>query len=208
MMHPDTELRFVSDEVGYGVFARKPIPHGTIVYVRDELEMTFTPDQMDNMSAASRQVVDKYSYIDHGGNHVVSWDHAKSVNHCCDCNTISTGYGFEIALRNIAAGEEITDEYGLFNPVKLMPLHCGKANCRGVVMPDDVDRYADYWDSKVIEALARMQDVAQPLMQYMDRVTLRELLGYLDNSKPYVSVRALRYGSQYMDAAASYVDAS
>jgi hypothetical protein len=29
VIHPDTELRFVSDEIGYGVFATALIPRGT-----------------------------------------------------------------------------------------------------------------------------------------------------------------------------------
>ena len=36
MIHPDTELRFISDEVGYGVFATALIGRGTITWVRGE----------------------------------------------------------------------------------------------------------------------------------------------------------------------------
>ena len=32
MIHPDTELRFISPEIGFGVFATKLIPQGTITW--------------------------------------------------------------------------------------------------------------------------------------------------------------------------------
>ena len=45
MIHPNTELRFINKEVGYGVVATKPIPAGTITWVLDKLDRTFTPDE-------------------------------------------------------------------------------------------------------------------------------------------------------------------
>ena len=38
MIHTDTELRFVSPEMGFGVFATKLIPRGTLTWVRDDLD--------------------------------------------------------------------------------------------------------------------------------------------------------------------------
>lgn len=35
MIHPDTELRFINPEIGYGVFATQFIPRGTITWVRE-----------------------------------------------------------------------------------------------------------------------------------------------------------------------------
>ncbi|MHC5084588.1 MAG: SET domain-containing protein, partial [Planctomycetota bacterium] len=34
MIHPDTELRKVNETIGYGVFATRHIPKGTILYVK------------------------------------------------------------------------------------------------------------------------------------------------------------------------------
>lgn len=82
MIHPDTELRFVNEEIGYGVFATRPIPTGTIVCAKDGLEIEFTLRQFERLDAAHRAVVNKYSYIDQRGVRIVSWDHAKYVNHC------------------------------------------------------------------------------------------------------------------------------
>jgi hypothetical protein len=41
MIHPDTELRYVNDIIGYGVFATRLIPRGTITWVQDELYQVF-----------------------------------------------------------------------------------------------------------------------------------------------------------------------
>lgn len=43
MIHPRTELKFINDHVGYGVFATDNIPEGTIFYVKDSLELVISP---------------------------------------------------------------------------------------------------------------------------------------------------------------------
>ena len=37
MIHPSTELRFINDEIGYGVVATRFIPKGTIVWALTNL---------------------------------------------------------------------------------------------------------------------------------------------------------------------------
>ncbi|MEX0823486.1 MAG: SET domain-containing protein-lysine N-methyltransferase, partial [Balneolaceae bacterium] len=98
MIHPHTELRFVNQKKGRGVFATRFILKGTITYVKDELEIEIPPDDPRLADPAYRDIIETYSYIDRDGTMVISWDHAKYVNHCCQCNTMSTGYGFEIAI--------------------------------------------------------------------------------------------------------------
>jgi hypothetical protein len=39
MIHPHTCIRYVNPQIGYGVFATAFIPKGTIVYVKDDLEL-------------------------------------------------------------------------------------------------------------------------------------------------------------------------
>ena len=129
MIHPKTELKFINEHVGYGVFATEDIPEGTIVYVKDSLELVVSPTDYLLHSEEVQQVIEKYSYIDPHGNRVISWDFAKYVNHCCNCNTISTGYGFEIAIRDILKGKQITDEYGIFKLTTEMEVSCGMDNC-------------------------------------------------------------------------------
>ncbi len=192
MIHPTTALKFISDSIGYGVFATAPIPAGTIVYVKDSLEIVVSPHDYLLHSPQMREVVDRYSYIDERGNRIVSWDFAKYVNHCCNCNTISTGYGFEIAIRDIAAGEQITDEYGIFNLEEDMPLICGQPHCRGSVGPADFDRYYQEWDAKIRSTIGNLFAVDQPLLTFVSADTRQELDAFFADPTAYKSVYALK----------------
>ena len=161
MIHPKTRLQYINDTIGYGVFATADIPEGTIVYVKDGLELVITPEAYAKHAPPMREVVDKYSYIDEHGDRIVSWDFAKYVNHCCNCNTISTGYGFEMAIRPIQAGEQITDEYGIFNLDEEMVLSCEQPGCRKRIGPGDFDRHYPEWDGKIKQSIDRLFTVEQ-----------------------------------------------
>ena len=193
MIHPDLELRFINDSIGYGVFAKRFIPAGTITYVKDSLEIEITPEDFLRHSPAMQTVIDKYSYKDERGVKIVSWDIAKFVNHSCNCNTMSTGYGFEMAIRDILPDEEVTDEYGLFNIEDDMVLDCKDEHCRKLVRKDDLDRFHVEWDRKIQKILPRLFVEIQPLMPFLDGKT-REMLGaYLENPSEYRSVLNLKY---------------
>ena len=200
MIHPDTELRLIGPEIGYGVFATAPIPAGTIVYVKDDLELAISPSAYRRHRGELRAVIEKYSYIDERGDRIVSWDFAKYVNHSCDANTISTGYGFEFALRDIAAGEEVTDEYGLFNLKADMPCSCGASGCRRLVRPGDFETYCDLWDARIRATLPAMFAVPQPLADLLDRGTRTALARVRTAGSAYRSVWALRYWSEVQGA--------
>lgn len=193
MIHPKTELRHISDTVGYGVFATDLIPEGTIVYVKDSLEIVVSPTDYLLHSEDVQDIIEKYSYIDQSGNRIVSWDFAKYVNHCCSCNTISTGYGFEIAIRDIEAGEQITDEYGIFNLEYEMTLICGKPGCRKVIKPSDFDNYYEDWDRKVKRSIPKLFKVDQPLMPFIDLETRQELDVFYKSPESYKSVYSLKF---------------
>jgi len=191
MIHPATELRLVNPHVGYGVFASQPIPMGTLVFVQDPLDIVITPEQYQCLDDASRQAAEKYSYIDARGQRILSWDTAKYVNHSCSPNTMSTGWGFEIAIRDIAAGEEITDEYSLFNLEWEMDCCCGHESCRGRVTPHDAAQHARRWDRTLRRAARLIPTVEQPLIGLLDTITRHSLDQYLEGMKRYRSVRHL-----------------
>ena len=193
MIHPNTEVKFVNPTIGYGVFATADIPLGTIVYVKDRLEIEITEAAFCRFDEPHKTLVGKYSSIDESGIRILSWDNAKYVNHRCDCNSISTGYGFEIAIRNIWKGEEICDDYGLFNLDADIPVACDCIRCRKTLRPDDFERCHHAWDEKIIPALAKVTDVHQPLMKYMDDATRKQIRAYLCGEEPYTSVLALRH---------------
>jgi len=201
MLHPDTQLGVVSAEIGYGVFATALIPKGTIVYIKDPLEIEIGDDDPRLRDPEMLRIIERYSYIEPGGTRVLSWDLAKYMNHSCDPNTISTGYGFEIALRDIQEGEQITDEYGLLNIEKNMPCGCGADSCRSWVRQDDVERHGADWDAGVRGALEVYRDVAQPLEYLLDPATRKQLHHFLDTGHGFQSVSQLRFFPADLEAA-------
>lgn len=193
MIHPHTALRFINENVGYGVFATQFIPQGSITYVKDCLEVCVSPAEYARLAPEMQDAVEKYSYIDERGNRIVSWDFGKYVNHCCQCNTISTGYGFEIAVRDIQAGEQITDEYGIFNLEYEMELQCDQPHCRRRIGPADFDRLYSEWDAKIQAVLPKLFSVDQPLMSLVDQPTRRALQEFGKDHDRYRSVYALKH---------------
>lgn len=192
MIHPDTELVHINNEIGYGVFAKKLIPAGTITYVKDSLEIQISPTDYLMYSPDMQNQIEKYSYIDEKGYRIISWDFAKYVNHCCNCNTISTGYGFEIAIRDIQPGEQLTDEYGIFNIEEPIELCCGQEGCRKVVKPEDFDDHYQSWDIKIKSNIVNLFKVEQPLLHLVEEETRSELDAFFANPEKYKSVYSLK----------------
>ncbi|HEY1721067.1 MAG TPA: SET domain-containing protein-lysine N-methyltransferase [Magnetospirillaceae bacterium] len=166
MIHPDTELRFIDDTVGFGVFATAPIPRGTIVWVLCRFDIVLTPDDVRNLPAAYRPIVETYAYGNPDGNRVLCWDHGRSVNHSCAPAMRGLGTQMEIAVRDIAAGAQLTCEYGSLNLTYDLQCRCGAPNCRGTIKPDDVLRLGEQWDREVAEALPFAAKVPQPLLDF------------------------------------------
>ncbi len=185
MIHPDTAIRFVSEQIGLGVFASADIPRGTIIYVRDPLELRLDPRGFNALDFVQKAAIEKYSYLDAEGNMIVSWDHAKYMNHSCESNTIATAYGFEIAIRDIKAGEELTTEYGVLNIQLEYAIGCGCRECRGALRMGDIDRYHRVWDGWIVGALKAASQVPQALLPVMDATTRAELDAYLAGSREY-----------------------
>lgn len=163
MIHPDTELRYVNDTIGYGVFATRHIPRGTITWVRDELDQAISADQIICLREPYKQILNKYAYLDRHGDMILCWDHARFMNHSCTATCLSPGYDFEIAVRDLRPGEELTDDYGSLNLETSFNCACGRPQCRGWIRPDDNEWNADRWDALLRAAFPAIQEVAQPL---------------------------------------------
>lgn len=174
MIHPDTELRFISPEVGYGVVAKKFIPKGTITWALDELDREFTPKQFENMDDSYKEILEFYSFRNNLGNYVLCWDNARFVNHSFNSNCLTTAYDFEIAIRDIQAGEQLTDDYGYLNISE--PFRgIDEGTKRKVVYPDDLLRYAPVWDKKLISGIKKINTVEQPLKKFVKPSILQKI---------------------------------
>jgi hypothetical protein len=167
MMHPNTKLGFVDDEIGHGVFATQLIPRGTITWALDEFDQVLSPERVVALPDMSRTVVEEYAYIDADGNYVLCWDLARYVNHACQPTSRGVGPHIEIAVRDIRPGEQLTSDYSELNVTGTFRCACGLPQCRGVVGPDDLLRHWQEWDALVAEAYPLLRHVPQPLWPFV-----------------------------------------
>jgi uncharacterized protein len=177
MIHPHTELRYINDQMGFGVFATEFIPKGTIIWALDEIDQILEPEYIERQNLDTRNILKKYSYRNQEGKYILCWDLGRYVNHSFHANCVGTAYEFEIAVRDIYPGEQLTDDYGSLNidePFECIP---EEGTNRNKVYPDDLLYYSEEWDQKVIEALKHFYEVKQPLLhlirpEFMEKVKI------------------------------------
>ena len=162
MIHPKTELRFISNEVGYGVFATDFIPAGTITWVLDKLDREFRPEEFFAMDLVYQNIIDTYTFRNNIGNYILCWDHGRFVNHSFNSNCLTTAYDFEIAIRDILPGEQLTDDYGYLN-IKDPFTAVDEGTERKIVYPDDLVRYYKVWDAQILKVFGKINAYEQPL---------------------------------------------
>ena len=187
MIHPDTELRFINDIIGYGVVAKKLIPKGTITWVQDELDQVFTPQRAAQVSPMMQQHLDTYWFTNGAGNKILCWDNAKFVNHSFNPSCMSTAYDFEIAVRDIQPGEQLTDDYGYLNVEEPFEV-VDEGTPRKIVYPDDLLNYHQEWDQLIRERLDDITSVDQPLKKYIPQETWDEFSRVIAGTRPLKSL--------------------
>jgi hypothetical protein len=165
MIHPHTELRFINPELGFGVFATQFIPRGTITWVRDELDRVIPAGRLAGLPPAYRELLDRYTFRDDSGQHILCWDLGRFMNHSCDPSCLGPASDFEVAVRDIYPGEELTDDYGALylQADESFTCRCGSRSCRGRVGPEDAGARGAVWEALLLPALALLGEVAQPL---------------------------------------------
>ena len=141
-----------SDIEGRGLFAVAPIAAGEIVAIKgghivDTATLHALPERLQNSDV---QIAD--------GFHLAALEEAEYepvmlfLNHSCEPNVGFAGNIVLVAMRDIAAGEELTTDYALFDDYDgEMECHCGTASCRGVISgrdwqrPELQQRYGDHF---------------------------------------------------------------
>lgn len=167
MIHPHTELKFISREVGYGVVATETIPAGTITWVLDKLDREFSPLEIQAMAPIYQELLDTYTFRNNKGYYILCWDNGRYVNHSFNSNCLTTAYDFEIAIRDIQPGEQLTDDYGYLNISR--PFRgIDEGTRRKVVYPDDLQKYHASWDRKLKKVFSRVTKLPQPLMSLIE----------------------------------------
>lgn len=195
MIHPDTELRFISQEIGYGVVATKFLPAGTITWVHDKLDREFTLAELTSYDDLYRNILETYCYRNNKGNYILCWDHGRFVNHSFKSNCLSTAYDFEIAVRDIQPGEQLTDDYGYLNVVEpFQPIDEGTN--RKFVYSDDLVNFHQEWDEKIHKVFPSILDVEQSLKPILSNGTWSKIEKIISDGKNPESILVNYYSGE------------
>ncbi len=106
---------------GNGLFTVTPIAQGTPLYrFLPGFDQVFAPGQWAALPELARGYVRHFSYLTHEADEfILSGDHARFMNHADEPNTgAASDDGLSVttvALRDLAAGEELTCDYRKFD---------------------------------------------------------------------------------------------
>jgi hypothetical protein len=200
MMHPHTELRYIDEKMGFGVFATRIIPKGTLTWALDDLDQFLEPEVVYALDENRKKLVLKYSYRNQNGKFILCWDTGRYINHSFHANCIGTAFEVEIAVRDIYPGEQLTNDYGSLNmdePFDCLP---EERTDRTRVMPGDLLHYADLWDAEALEAFRYYNEVEQPLAhlirpEFRDKVDIAAM-----QHKLVDSIRAIYFDRASINA--------
>lgn len=195
MIHPNTRLEFISEKVGHGVVATKFIPAGTITWVLDDLDREFTPKQYQKMNSPYKEILDFYTYRNNKGNYILCWDNGRFVNHSFNSNCLTTAYDFEVAIRDIHPGEQLTDDYGYLN-IQAPFRGIDEGTRRKTVYPDDLPRYYKIWDKKIGAVFYRIPDLDQPLKPLLKTKVLKQIEAVFSGKEELASILNNYYKEQ------------
>ena len=187
MIHPKTELKFISNEIGHGLVATEFIPAGTITWVLDKLDREFSASDFQAMEPMYQNILDTYSFRNNKGNLILCWDNGRFVNHSFNSNCLTTAYDFEIAIRDIHPGEQLTDDYGYLNITK--PFRgIDEGTKRKVVYPDDLVNYHKVWDKKIQKVFGKISSNEQPLKELINEKLWNKILNIISGKEQMESI--------------------
>lgn len=124
-----------TDRRGHGLFATTPIPRGTLIDHRcDRCKVICTRQQLETMSPGEQDKVLEHTYTTDTGDVILDCSIGRYMNHSCNANVLESDGGFDIAVRDIPAGEEVTCDYRQFHdPCEGFACQCGQPSCWGQV---------------------------------------------------------------------------
>ncbi|MBV8719414.1 MAG: SET domain-containing protein-lysine N-methyltransferase [Chloroflexi bacterium] len=152
---------------GNGLYASAPIRAGEVVFVWGGGTI-ISDAELCAIVASGR----RYSTAAIGENQHILWSADDpdaggpgGANHSCDSNLWMLDARTVGARREIAAGEELTLDYGLFSvaPEWRMDCYCGSTRCRGVVsgndwrLPELQQRYAGHFSPFINARIAKLR---------------------------------------------------
>ena len=148
--------------------ATRPIPRGTVTWAMCDLEHVFAPEALVGLSEPYRTYLGTYTFTTDLGDHVLCCDVGRYLNHSCTPNTLSApGRLFDIAVRDIEPGAEVTGDYGTLNLSQGLNCLCATDRCRGTVRVGDRKRLEHGWGRQLRAATELAGKVHQPLLLFL-----------------------------------------
>ena len=148
---------------GRGLFAVDPIGAGEVVAVKgghivDTATMQSLPEHLQESEIQIAEGLHLVALTDAEFEPVMLF-----LNHSCEPNVGFAGNVVVVAMRDIAAGEELTTDYALFDSgATSMSCSCGTSGCRVTVTGDDWrdpvlrERYAGRFSTYLADRQARL----------------------------------------------------
>jgi uncharacterized protein len=159
MTHSSIEIRFNNKGKKLGVFATDFIPKGTVIYTIDYVDLLLSKISGTNS-------VDSIT------------EKTKLFNHKENPNSMTTAYGFNIAIQDIQDGEEITED------LRIYPLISS-----GIPVLESEELKTI--DNLIIYALEEIREVRQPLFEYISPIIMTAVNRFFVDIKYYRSLHGL-----------------
>ncbi|PWH12421.1 MAG: SET domain-containing protein-lysine N-methyltransferase [Anaerolineae bacterium] len=164
-LSPKLEVRAAPHKGGFAVYARQALEKDELVCVWTGRAVTFAELQQlsDSEKSHTIQIEDEIYLAPLG----LEEEPADFINHSCDPNAGIRGQVSLVAMRPIAAGEEITFDYAMADstPYDEFTCACGSPRCRGRVSGDDWkrsdlwERYDGYFSAYLQRKIVRLQSL-------------------------------------------------
>lgn len=101
---------------GVGLFAAGPIPAGTVIWeFTPGVDWRIPVEEFQSFPDPYRTWLLRYVYREPAGCYVLCGDNGKFMNHSFEPNCDDVDGPYTVAKRDIAAGEELTCDYRLFD---------------------------------------------------------------------------------------------
>jgi SET domain-containing protein len=165
VLHPDI-IKKKSSVTGYGLFANKDIPKGTVIWKYGNVRV-YTKEQYENFSDRYKKILLHFCYEGINDTLVYCTDNSKYFNHSCDPNTMSIDSEKDIAIKDIKVGEELTYDYGYWYVKFNKPFicKCCSENCRHIIKREFANSSViSNLNNSANEAWKNSSNVKQPLL--------------------------------------------
>ncbi|MGP3948146.1 SET domain-containing protein [Streptomyces sp. 7N604] len=150
-----------------GLFATETIPAGTAIWNPCTKCSRWSKEEVAALPGARFAALDTYGHLLSDGSLLLPCLGAYLMNHSCEANVLDLGLDFGVAVRDIAAGEEVTCDYATFveDIGWSMACRCRGPRCRGLITTEQGGdpEIRGRWREQVEGALRQLAAVDQPL---------------------------------------------